>query len=156
MNAEKTIELKPIGIVRTEACENEVKNKSHISRIVLRKDLAESLEGIKDFSHIFVIFWMHKVSSRKRETIRVHPRGRCDLPLVGIFSTRTPTRPNPIGLTLAELVEVRANIISVRGLDAFDGTPVIDIKPFDNWDTSQKTRVPSWWKKMQKERTKSE
>ena len=78
------------------------------------------------------------------------------MPLLGVYATRTPYRPNPIGLTLAELVKVEGTVLSVRGLDAFDGTLVLDVKPFDRWDMSQEIHVPSWWKKMEKERSKFE
>jgi tRNA (Thr-GGU) A37 N-methylase len=74
------------------------------------------------------------------------------MPLVGIFATRTMTRPNPVGLTLVELVKVEGNVLTVRGLDAFNGTPVIDIKPFDSWDTAENAKVPKWWTKMKKEK----
>ncbi|UCE96593.1 MAG: SAM-dependent methyltransferase, partial [Candidatus Bathyarchaeota archaeon] len=75
---------------------------------------------------------------------KIHPRGRKDFPLMGIFATRTPNRPNPIGLTLVELLKRDVNVVWVRGLDAFDGSPVLDIKPFDNWDTAANFKVPEW------------
>ena len=147
------IELKPIGFVKTKAVGKEVRDRSNVSQIVLREDLAEALEGIEDFSHLFVIFWMHEISKEERRTMKVHPRGRGDLPLLGVFATRTPSRPNPIGLTLVELLEVEDNVVTVQGLDAFDGTPVLDIKPFDHWDIAQDVRIPDWWMKLEKERS---
>ena len=146
--------MKPIGVVKTKAVGKEVRDRSNISEIILRNDLVETLRGIEDFSHLLVIFWMHEISSKERKIMKVHPRGRQDMPLLGVYATRTPYRPNPIGLTLVELVKVERNVVSVRGLDAFDGTPILDIKPFDQWDASQKIRVPSWWKKMDRERSK--
>ena len=74
------------------------------------------------------------------------------MPLLGAFATRTPHRPNPIGLTLVELLEVEGNVVTVRGLDAFDGTPVLDMKPFDYWDVAEDARVPEWWMKLEKEK----
>jgi tRNA-Thr(GGU) m(6)t(6)A37 methyltransferase TsaA len=106
MSAAKKIELKLIGFVKTKAIEKEVKDKGNVSEIVFREDLAEALKGVEDFSHLFVIFWMHKISKEERKTMKVHPRGRRDMPLLGAFSTRTPYRPNPIGLTVVELLEV--------------------------------------------------
>lgn len=153
MSAAKKMELKPIGFVKTKAIGKEVKDKDNVSEIVFREDLAEALEGIEDFSHLFVIFWMHKISKEERKTMKVHPRGRRDMPLLGTFSTRTPYRPNPIGLTVVELLEVEKNVLIVRGLDAFDGTPVLDIKPFDKWDVAEDARVPEWWMKLEKERS---
>jgi tRNA-Thr(GGU) m(6)t(6)A37 methyltransferase TsaA len=115
--------------------------------------LAEALDGIEDFSHLFVIFWMHEIPKEERRAMKVHPRGRMDMPLLGIFATRTPHRPNPIGLTLVELLRVEGNVVTVRGLDAFDGTPVLDIKPFDYWEMVEDARVPEWWMRLKKEKS---
>jgi tRNA-Thr(GGU) m(6)t(6)A37 methyltransferase TsaA len=155
MSFEQKIVLKPVGFVRTEAIGDEVKDKTRISQIVLRDELAEALEGIGDFSHLFVLFWLNEISDEQRKTLKVHPRSRKDLPLLGIFATRTMLRPNPIGLTLVELVKVEGNVLTVRGLDAFDGTPVLDVKPFDAWDKAKDARVPAWWIKLESEKAKS-
>jgi len=149
----ENIELKPIGFVETKAVGKEVRDRSNVSEIVLREDLAEALDGIEDFSHLFVIFWMHEISNEERRTMKVHSRGRRDMPLLGVFATRTPHRPNPIGLTLVKLLKVEGNVVTVRGLDAFDGTPVLDIKPFDYWDMAEDVRVPEWWMRLEKERS---
>ncbi len=74
------------------------------------------------------------------------------MPLVGVLATRAPHRPNPIGLSLVELVERRGNILKVRGLDALDGSPVLDLKPYDKWDSAEHVRVPEWWTKLERER----
>jgi len=150
MSATEKIELKPIGFVKTKAVGKEVRDKGNVSEIVFREDLAEALDGVEDFSHLFVIFWMHEISEEERRTMKVRPRGRRDMPLLGAFATRTPHRPNPIGLTVVELLEVEGNVVTVRGLDAFDGTPVLDIKPFDYWDVAEDARVPEWWMKLEK------
>jgi len=152
MSAAEKIELKPIGFVKTKAVGKEVRDKGNVSEIVFREDLAEALDGLEGFSHLFVIFWMHEISEEERMTMKVRPRGRSDMPLLGAFATRTPHRPNPIGLTLVELLEVEGNVVTVRGLDAFDGTPVLDIKPFDYWDVAEDARVPEWWMKLEKEK----
>lgn len=146
------IKMKPIGFVKTEAVGNEVKDPNRVSKVILDAPLPEALVGIREFSHIFVIFWMDRVSTDERKTLKVHPRGREDMPLLGLFATRTPYRPNPIGLTIVELLNVEDNVLSVRGLDAFDGTPVLDIKPFDPRDAIQEARVPEWWKRLENER----
>ena len=152
MTSQSEIILKPIGVVQTTAVGNEVKDKTKISRIVIRNKLAEALEGIDGFSHLFVLFWLHQVTDNQRKTLKVHPRGRRDLPLLGIFATRTLLRPNPVGLTLVELIKIEGNVLTVRGLDAFDGTPVLDIKPFDPWDKAKPAKVPEWWIKLEKEK----
>jgi tRNA-Thr(GGU) m(6)t(6)A37 methyltransferase TsaA len=155
MFSQQEIVLKPIGFVKTTATGEEVRDKTRTSQIVLSEDLTEALDDIEDFSHLFVLFWLHQTSAEERKILKVHPRRRKDMPLLGIFATRTMTRPNPVGLTLVELVKVEGNVLTVRGLDAFNGTPVIDIKPFDSWDTAEDVKVPEWWTKMKKEKENS-
>lgn len=152
MSAEEKIDVKPIGFVKTKAIGKEVRDRGGVSEIVFRKDLVGALEGIEDFSHLFVVFWMHEIPKEERRIIKVHPRGRSDMPLLGAFATRTRLRPNPLGLTLVELLEVEGNVVSVRGLDAFDGTPVLNIKPFDYRDVAEGARVPEWWMELEKEK----
>jgi len=153
MPAIEKIELKPIGLIKTRAVGKEVRDKGNVSEIILRDDLTEALDGIEGFSHLFVIFWMHETSEEERRRMKVHPRGRMDMPLLGVFATRAPYRPNPIGLTLVELLGVKGKVLTVRGLDAFDGTPVLDMKPFDHWDMVEDARVPEWWIRLEKEKS---
>lgn len=150
------ISLEPIGFVKTKAIGREVRDRSNVSEIFLCPDLAEALDGIEDYSHLFIIFWMNQISNEDRTMMKVHPRGRRDMPLIGVFATRTAFRRNPIGLTLVELLEVRGNSLTVRGLDAFDGTPVLDIKPFDRWDMTEPVRLPEWWVKLEREKNMKE
>ncbi len=152
MTFQDKIFLNPIGHVKTEAVGDEVKDKSRISQIIIRDKLVEALEGVDGFSHLFVLFWLNQISSKQQMKLKVQPRGRMDMPLLGVFATRTNLRPNPIGLTLVELLKVEGNTLTVRGLDAFDGTPILDIKPFDSWDTAEKARVPDWWIKLNKKK----
>ena len=94
---------------------------------------------------------MHKISLNEQAGWgKVHPWGDPEMPLVGSFATHSYVRPNPIGLTIIELLERRGNRLKVKGLDALDGTPVLDIKPFDFWDTEKirKAKVPKWWKSL--------
>jgi tRNA-Thr(GGU) m(6)t(6)A37 methyltransferase TsaA len=142
------VDLKPIGYVRRASKQEDVKDRTLASQTVIHKKYAKALEGLEDFSHLFVIFYMHKVRSEETERLKVHPRGRLDLPLVGVFATRSAFRPNPIGLTVVELLERRGNVLVVRGLDAFDGTPVLDLKPADDRDMVARLRVPKWLKML--------
>jgi len=151
MPASREIRMKPIGYVRRVSKEEDVKDRSLISKIVIRKDLVEALDGIEDFSHLFVVFYMHKVSVKEKRSLKVYPRGRTDFPLLGVFATRTAFRPNPIGLTLVELIERKHDILVVRGLDAFDDTPVLDLKPADSLDMVANPRVPEWLEKLHEE-----
>ena len=152
MSTLNRINLYPVGVVKTDATGKEVRDKTVISQIIFREELTEALEGVEEFSHLFVLFWLHGMSNENRRIMKVHPRGRSDMPLLGIFATRTPHRPNPIGLTRVKILNIKGNVITVQGLDAFDGTPVLDIKPFDSWDTTEDFKVPNWWKKLEKEK----
>ncbi len=137
--------------MRTFAVGEAVKNNAVVSEIILEPHLVEALEGVEDFSHLFVLFYLNQTPTEKRQTLKIHPKGRADLPLMGIFGTRTMFRPNPIGLTLVELLKLEGNVLTVRGLDAFDGTPILDIKPYDPLGIPENARVPSWWKKLYEE-----
>jgi len=142
------IKMKPIGYVKRASKREDVKDRSLISRIIVQPKLTNALDGIEDFSHIFVVFYMHKIPKKETKLLKVHPRGRTDLPLLGVFATRTAFRPNPIGLTLVELAERKGNVLVVKGLDALDGTPVLDIKPYNSRDLVPNAKVPEWHKKL--------
>ncbi len=145
-----TFTIRAIGMVR-----NNVKGKpasgparfdwSQVdSEIMIEPRLTESLDGIDDFSHIIVLFWADRVTETE-VPIKVHPRRREDLPLVGTFASRSPNRANRILLSIVRLVERHGNVLLVKGLDALDGTPVIDIKPYiPRSDSFPNARVPDW------------
>jgi tRNA-Thr(GGU) m(6)t(6)A37 methyltransferase TsaA len=152
VSSEQKINMNSIGIVKTKATGDEIRDKTHLSQIFLDCELTPALEGITGFSHVFVLFWLHQITLKQRETMKVHPRGRKDMPLLGVLATRTNLRQNPIGLTLCELVTVESNVLTVRGLDAYDGTPVLDVKPYDTWDCAQNARMPDWWLKLDREK----
>jgi len=148
----KEVKLKPIGYVKRASKQEDVKDRSLVSKIVVDRKLTKALDGVEDFSHIFVVFYMHQVPKEETKILKVHPRGRTDLPLLGVFATRTAFRPNPIGLTLVELVKRQENVLTVRGLDAYNGTPVLDLKPFNHRDTAVDARVPEWHKKLEEKK----
>jgi tRNA-Thr(GGU) m(6)t(6)A37 methyltransferase TsaA len=148
------VAVKPIGYVETDASEETIKrNRWHIiSRVILYKSYELGLKGLDGYSHIIVVYWMHKLAGSRIINLLVRPRGRLDLPEVGVFATRNPRRPNPIGVTVAELLEIRYNILTVRGLDALNHTPILDIKPYDYYDIVENPRVPDWFKRIWDER----
>jgi tRNA-Thr(GGU) m(6)t(6)A37 methyltransferase TsaA len=128
-----TMTLRAIGVVR-----NGVKEFLHgrcewwddvISEILIEPGLTEALDGLEECSNIIVLYWMHRIGEGK-VPLKVHPRGRRELPLRGLFATRTPNRPNRIGKATVSLLQRQGNILRVKGLDALDGSPVIDIKPY--------------------------
>jgi len=142
--------VKPIGVVRSSVKEPRMGGwESLESTIVVQDRWAGALDGLEAFSHIFVIYWIHLVSERAQETTtHVHPRGDHRIPLQGVFATRSPVRPNPIGLKVVALVERRGNVLRVRGLDAIDGTPVLDLKPyFFYYDGVPESTVADWVQK---------
>jgi len=92
---------------------------------------------------------MHQATWNPATDLVRRPRGRFDMPLVGIFAQRARHRPNPIGITTVSMIGVRDNIITVRGLDAIDGTPVLDIKPYNpGFDAREAFKVPDWVSKL--------
>ena len=142
----KKIEISPIGFVsRTSQDENE-RDRRLITKIVINEALAPALDGIEEWSHIYVIFWLDRVE-QKEETVLHHANSR-----LGIFAARSPIHPNPIGLTLVELVKREDNVLWVRGLDAYDGTPVLDIKPYPDWERDLLVvtdfRIPAWLQRI--------
>lgn len=140
--------LRPIGIVKNSVIEPPGADydlwESTVSEITIDASLTDALDGLEKFSHVIILYWMHK-TDRAHFRLKVHPRGRSELPLMGLFATRTPNRPNPIGKATVRLLEQRGNVLRVRGLDAIDGTPVLDIKPFiPPYDYAADARIPEW------------
>jgi tRNA-Thr(GGU) m(6)t(6)A37 methyltransferase TsaA len=125
----------PIGIVHCEDKRDNLSGLSHEEKasrevtIEVFSEFAEGLTDIEGFSHIHIIFVFHR--STKANTIS-HPP--CDDRSHGVFATRSPNRPNAIGLTVVELIERNGNELKVRGADMIDGTPVLDIKPYTLYD----------------------
>lgn len=141
------IPLRPIGQVRNEIKEKMRHGWSEVeSVVVINPNLSASLDGLEEFSHIIVLFWMHK--NVGQIPTKVHPQGREDLPLTGVFATRAPHRPNSIGVSIVKLVERDGNALRVMGLDAIDGSPVIDIKPYLPKDCITEARQAEWVSKL--------
>jgi len=105
----------------------------------------ESLAGLAEFSHVEIVYLFHLVADADIHTGARRPRGRADWPLTGIFAQRAKNRPNRIGVTVCRLVAVEGLSISVEGLDAIDGTPVLDIKPYmREFAPREPVRQPAW------------
>lgn len=142
--------LNPIGVVNNKVASGgrKVEWEAIESEIVIYPEWADALHGIEGFSHVWVLF--HLSGSPLSEAPRTHPQGRDDAPLVGRFATRSPVRPNPIGMTPVELLAIEGNHLRVVGLDAFDGTPVLDLKPYlPRGDCIPHARVPDWLTRLQ-------
>ncbi|MBN2238536.1 MAG: tRNA (N6-threonylcarbamoyladenosine(37)-N6)-methyltransferase TrmO [Dehalococcoidales bacterium] len=126
--------IKPVGYVRSPVKESPVEDnwwQDLVSEIVIDESLVDALDQIDYFTYLVILYWIHK-RDRMHIALRINPKGRMDIPMRGIFSTRTPDRINPIGMTAVRLLKCEGNVLTVQGLDALDGSPVIDIKP---WNT---------------------
>ena len=129
--------LSPIG---------QVEKRGAVVRVRLFDEFAEGLLGLEEWSHVNVFYWFDQNDvPEKRRILRVHPRGNDANPLTGVFACRAPVRPNLIALSVCQLVSVKGSLVQVDNLDAFDGTPVLDLKPFIPPDApTREVRVPAW------------
>jgi tRNA-Thr(GGU) m(6)t(6)A37 methyltransferase TsaA len=127
------IELRPVGVIRSPRTNPTDDNWGSVV-IGIELDAVrftpDSLAGLETFSHVEVVFYMDQVHSAKIEAGARHPRNRSEWPKVGIFAQRAKGRPNQLGVSRCEVVEVDGLSVTVRGLDAIDGTPVLDMKPY--------------------------
>jgi tRNA-Thr(GGU) m(6)t(6)A37 methyltransferase TsaA len=121
-----------------------MRRRDIVAQIVVRDHLAPALAGIEEWSHLIVLFWMDRLAG-KPARLTARPRHNPALPEVGVFSARGRERPNPIGLAVCELLKREDNVLTVRALDAYDGSSVLDIKPYDAYDVITDIRMPAWW-----------
>jgi tRNA-Thr(GGU) m(6)t(6)A37 methyltransferase TsaA len=115
-------------------------------------EYAAALDGLAGFSHIWALFWFHgNDTPENRAILKVHPRKDPANPLTGVFATRAPVRPNLVGMTCCRLLKVEGARLEVEGLDAWDGTPVVDIKPYlPQSDSHPQASTPDWVKRLPK------
>lgn len=173
VSSTELITLTPVGVVRSEiktpmpkadreglsleelkesAREHREKTKTLISRIIVDPDLTDILDGIEGFSHLLILYWPHLTPLLSKGLHKVHPMGRKDIPKQGIFATCSPARPNPVLVTAVRLVEREKNTLRVQGFEAVDGSPVLDIKPYNpGYYRVEDPTVPGWMKKLQEE-----
>jgi tRNA-Thr(GGU) m(6)t(6)A37 methyltransferase TsaA len=146
-----TIELKPIGVIRNTFQDRIPKGWEAVeARIVISEEWAAALDGVEEFSHLIVLFWLDRIP-RDSLLLRLHPQGCFDLPIVGLFATRTPSRPNPIGMQVVELLQRSGNVLTVRHLDALNDSPVLDIKPYlPRGDCVRGAVTPEWVRQLAK------
>ena len=142
--------IEPIGIVKSPVAEAVDENWGDVvSEVHLVDSLAAGVQGIEQFSHVVVIFFMHQSTFDLGTDLVRRPRGRSDMPKVGAFAQRARHRPNPIGVTTVQLLQVDKNVLKVKGLDAIDGTPVLDIKPYmPAYDNVPDAVTPEWVERL--------
>jgi len=129
---EHSMQLIPIGKVKSSwtrigEAPKQGRETDVTSTLELFETFEAALEGLSNIETLVVLTWFDRAD---RDVLRVHPRGRRSQPLRGVFSTRSPNRPNPIGLHVVDVLRISGNHIEVRGMDALDGTPILDIKPW--------------------------
>ena len=157
LNEIKEIKFKPVGIVHTKASDNMIRNEYHKieSEIEIFPEFEDTLEGIDGYSHIFVLGYFHRLRSEQIGPLKVQPRRLLnrgfkleELPLLGVFALGSPTRPNPIGLSLVKLIKRDGRMLIVKGLDYFDGTPILDIKGYQPDYRIEDYTLPNWYLKL--------
>ncbi len=140
-----SIQMFPIGYVARESGEEDERNLLHRVRIIVDSELTSALKGIEEWSHVYIIYYLHQASLERSEWADE-----------GVLAARSPRHPNSIGLSLVELIKREENILWVRGLDACDGSPVLDIKPYPDWSKGRwlvvkEFRAPAWLREINKD-----
>jgi tRNA-Thr(GGU) m(6)t(6)A37 methyltransferase TsaA len=143
---DNTMKVKPIGIIHSpfksvEEAPIQPSRSQATGKIEIFEEYEKGLEDIEGFSHIILIYWFHK---SKGYSLKVKPF--LDTQLRGLFATRAPKRPNQLGLSVVRLLKRRENILTVKGIDVVDGTPLLDIKPYvPDFEPLEKTEI-GWLK----------
>ena len=142
------IKLTSIGVAKNQEKEHFGGWRDVVTDLIIDEKYKDALGGLGDYSHLIVIYWMHDV---KTCDIRHVPQGKVGkVPEVGIFACRCPQRPNPIGVSTVEIVSIKGNIISVKGLDVIGDTPILDVKPYTpQYDAAPNAKVPDWVSKLE-------
>lgn len=149
------ITFKPIGIVHVKANDAEVRAGEAEGELEIFPQFEAGLDGIDGYSHLFVLAYFDRLRPEQIGPLKVKPRGLLrrgfsldELPLLGVFALDSPTRPNPIGLTLVRVLKREGNRFWVRGLDFFDGTPILDIKGYRPQYRADDYTVPEWHRQL--------
>lgn len=129
--SETSYTIEPIGVIRSdlassEAAPHQGNEGAPAAWVEVNSTVVEGLEGIAAGDEIVLVTWLHKAH---RDVLKLHPRRDKNMPLTGVFATRSPNRPNPLGLHRVTVLEIAGNRLKVGPLEAIDGTPVVDIKP---------------------------
>jgi tRNA-Thr(GGU) m(6)t(6)A37 methyltransferase TsaA len=150
MGKERELTLRRIGrVTKGRPCTDRGSGwEEQEAEIEIEPVWAEALEGIEGFSHIWLVWWLDRADTAPA-VLQVHPEGRQDVPLMGVFATRSPRRPNPVAMTAVRLLERRGTRLRVQGLDAYEGTSILDIKPYlRRGDLIAEATVPGWLERL--------
>ena len=154
------IRFKPIGVVHTNGSDVEIREKGDLEgELEIYPEFEEGLEGIDGYSHLFVLAYFDRLRPEQVGPLKVKPRGLLrrgfkleELPVLGVFALDSPTRPNPIGVTLVRFLRREGNRLFVQGLDLFDGTPILDIKGYRPQYRVDDYDLPAWFRKLADEK----
>jgi len=140
MTGSDSFSMQPIG---------QVKKQGEKTYLEIKPQYVPALKGLADFSHLWVFYWFHENDRPEaRATLQVHPRRDPANPLTGVFACRSPERPNLIGLTACRLISIKGNVLEVADLDARDGSPIVDLKPYiPKGDSIPAATTPEWLKR---------
>ena len=150
------ITLQPIGTVRNAfpAGQKPPTWRGVPSRVEMDPRWAEALSGLGGFSHVIVLSYLNLSRGQESPTL-IRPQKRPEMPLIGFFGTRTPVRPNPIAVSIVPLVRLEGSVLHVRDLDMYDGTPVLDVKPYiTRGDCHPEATEPEWIHRLREIRDK--
>jgi tRNA-Thr(GGU) m(6)t(6)A37 methyltransferase TsaA len=157
----KQMALKPVGVVHAKASDSQIKEEHKEVEAVVEifPEFEEALEGLDGYSHLFLLSYFHKLRPDQIGPLKVKPKRATkrgfkleELPTLGVFALDSPTRPNPIGITLVRLIKRQGRRLFVKGIDLFNGTPVVDIKPYQPDYQVNKYTVPEWYLKLMDKR----
>jgi tRNA-Thr(GGU) m(6)t(6)A37 methyltransferase TsaA len=152
VTAVTAVELQPIGHIsssRSEAIDDDWDAVSATVTLDADRFGADALRGLDEFSHVEIVYLFHQVDPGDIRTGARHPRGNPEWPAVGIFAQRAKMRPNRIGTTVCRLLDVDGLTLSVAGLDAVDGTPLLDVKPYmAEFGPRGEVRQPVWSREL--------
>ena len=148
------IKFKSIGVVHTKGTDADVREKGDLEgELEIYPEFEDGLQGIDGYSHLFVLTYFDRLRPEQIGPLQVKPRGLVrrgfkleELPLIGVFALDSPTRPNPIGLTLVRFVKREGTRLFVWGLDFFEGTPILDIKGYRPQYHADKYVMPDWFR----------
>jgi tRNA-Thr(GGU) m(6)t(6)A37 methyltransferase TsaA len=155
------ISFRPVGVVRVKATEDQVREQEGEieGELEIFPEFEPALEGLEGYSHLFLIFYFHKLRPEQIGPLQVRPKRLVqrgfkleELPLLGIFALDSPSRPNPIGLTLVRLLKREGRRLLVKGLDAFDGTPILDLKGYRPDYRTDDYFIPDWHRRLMNEK----
>jgi len=144
MQAQKTMESFKLNAV------GKVKKKGNVVQLQISDKYGDALKGLDGYSHVFVLYWFDRNDTpKKRSILQVYPRGNRKNPLTGVFACRAPVRPNLIALSLCKILSVEDDTVRIEKIDALDGSPILDLKPYIPSIDSVRSgvRLPAWLEK---------